>query len=154
MGPHLRPCPQQAVVARGRPLVGTASHDKLPTRAAPSEVVPTGTTPTSRPASRSTTLRGGSHPQGWPPATLKGAACTGATTVMTQLERGRGIRLAGNTLGDCWKKTRKLTARMPEATGLVGWVYHHRAGFRAVTGLRVNHPYLDFSDTIGFWLKF
>ncbi|RRT56309.1 hypothetical protein B296_00018357 [Ensete ventricosum] len=32
-----------------------------------------------------------------------------------------GIRkLAGNTPGDCWKKTVRLVTRMPEATGLGG----------------------------------
>ncbi|RZS16803.1 hypothetical protein BHM03_00048873 [Ensete ventricosum] len=37
-------------------------------------------------------------------------------------------KLAGNTLGDCRKKTRRLTARIPEDAGLVG-------------GQRVNRPY-------------
>ncbi|RWW66577.1 hypothetical protein BHE74_00026077, partial [Ensete ventricosum] len=29
-------------------------------------------------------------------------------------------KLAGNMSGDCWKKTIKLVARMPEAIGLEG----------------------------------
>ncbi|RWW32554.1 hypothetical protein GW17_00002764 [Ensete ventricosum] len=33
----------------------------------------------------------------------------------------KGIRkLIGNTPGDRWKKTRRLTARMPKAAGLAG----------------------------------
>ncbi|RRT47080.1 hypothetical protein B296_00031561, partial [Ensete ventricosum] len=33
----------------------------------------------------------------------------------------KGIgKLAGNMSGDCWKKTKRLAARMPQATGLAG----------------------------------
>ncbi|RRT60001.1 hypothetical protein B296_00004018 [Ensete ventricosum] len=32
-------------------------------------------------------------------------------------------KLAGNTPGDCRKKTRRLTARMPEVVGLAGVKY-------------------------------
>ncbi|RWV83485.1 hypothetical protein BHE74_00044321 [Ensete ventricosum] len=53
------------------------------------------------------------------------------------------------------KKTGGLAARMPETTELCG-----KSGRRLAlsTGKpprrRVNRPYLDFSDTVGCWLRF
>ncbi|RZS18190.1 hypothetical protein BHM03_00050422 [Ensete ventricosum] len=38
-------------------------------------------------------------------------------------------KLAGNTSGDCRKKTERLTVRISESTGLAG-VYRCRPGFR------------------------
>ncbi|RRT70512.1 hypothetical protein B296_00000782 [Ensete ventricosum] len=45
-------------------------------------------------------------------------------------------KLARNTSGDRRKKTIRPTVRIPEAAGLAG----------------VNHPYLNFSNTVRFWL--
>ncbi|RWV93518.1 hypothetical protein GW17_00044023 [Ensete ventricosum] len=41
------------------------------------------------------------------------------TTIRHKSRRGIG-KLAGNTPGDCGKKTERLTVRMPEAAGLAG----------------------------------
>ncbi|RWW11030.1 hypothetical protein GW17_00025389 [Ensete ventricosum] len=60
-----------------------------------------------------------------------------------------GIRkLAGNTSGDHRKKTRRLTARMPEVVGLAG-VNRPYPGVRAI----VNRPYLVCPGMFDFWLQ-
>ncbi|RWW08006.1 hypothetical protein GW17_00028579, partial [Ensete ventricosum] len=61
-------------------------------------------------------------------------------------------KLVGNTLGDRWKKTRRLTARMQEAAGLVG-VNLPYPGVRAAEPPRsVNYSYPVFPSKFDFLL--
>ncbi|RWW75315.1 hypothetical protein BHE74_00016669 [Ensete ventricosum] len=49
-------------------------------------------------------------------------------------------KLAGNTLGDRWKKTIGLTTRMPKAAGLGGMLLPYRFGRRLLAALTENTP--------------